>query len=918
MTKFVYLKTLFIVILLIGISNVNSQDYDIQTERAKELYRVGNFVTAFEIIDSILVNTRKNYNIYNPEYSSILNNTWWVLHNMDEHFMVNKYLKEFIDSARKSEVIYPGSLARVLTVLGNNYGSIGRYSEAEELFIEAVEIYREINLTEPWMISKCLNNFGNFYLSVGRYDEAESLYREAIDSVKSNLKYLTSRRGEYWNRLLNLGSVLYIKGDYNESEKVLKEALILSDSVGEHSKAMTYEALALIYIEKGYYTLADSLFNLVTNINNRLYSPERSMALSTKNTMVTLLLKSRKIEDALLLAQDIYRKAISKLKDFELCDYLFSTAKISWQYSSFINEDSVFNEVFTILKKTFLNNLDSFSEVERSQLWNTLQDNFEIFNSFVIEQNEKKPQLISSMYNNRLFTKACLLNASKIAREKAAKSGDSILVNYLKRWQSDRELLAKYYDVASNNSPYFQKIIDSLKKSANNLEKKINKLAVNLFPDSRRQRDNWNDIKSKLKDKEAAIEIVRFRKYCKLPDKFNTDAMIPQYSDTIFYAALIVTNKTNDHPKLVLLKNGAELESKGLISKYDSLNQVNQQINPLSANENVTYSKYWEPIGKELNGIDKVYLSPDGIYSIINLQTIFDPIKLKYLFDEIDIRIVTSTKDIISQSVTKQSKTNKLAVLFGNPDFNMKSLQHPPNNTFIAHDNEGSRLRSGSMNSGNLPKKWEALPATEEEVKSIGKLLSRNGWTIMNYTGADATEENLNKIESPMILHIASHSAFPGVNDMQKSDYSTKHYYESTLLKSYIVLAGANQCLDRTFLPDSAEDGRLTAFEAMSLNLTNTEIAVLSACGTGLGDIKYGEGVFGLQRALIIAGVKSLIISLWSIPDDDTRDLMISFYQNWLCRKKSKREAFNLAIKELKSKKWSKPASWGAFVMVGE
>jgi CHAT domain-containing protein len=140
---------------------------------------------------------------------------------------------------------------------------------------------------------------------------------------------------------------------------------------------------------------------------------------------------------------------------------------------------------------------------------------------------------------------------------------------------------------------------------------------------------------------------------------------------------------------------------------------------------------------------------------------------------------------------------------------------------------------------------------------------------------------------------------------------------ENPLLRSFLALAGANSWLHGRPLPRDAEDGTLNGEDVVGMDLSATELVVLSACDTGLGRIEVGEGVFGLRRAFVLAGAKTLVISLWKVPDEETRRLMASFYRA-ICDGRPRAKALREAQLELKREHPDDPRYWGGFICQGD
>ena len=219
------------------------------------------------------------------------------------------------------------------------------------------------------------------------------------------------------------------------------------------------------------------------------------------------------------------------------------------------------------------------------------------------------------------------------------------------------------------------------------------------------------------------------------------------------------------------------------------------------------------------------------------------------------------------------------------------------------------------------------MPGTEREVSAIEKIIQGAGFVVSTNKAYAATEESfknigVNNSPSPRILHIATHGYFFPDPKMKQKYTGTIAQNEPVfklsnhpMLRSGLIMAGGNAAWQGKQSPEGREDGILTAYEISQMNLSNTELVVISACETGLGDIQGNEGVYGLQRAFKIAGAKYLIMSLWQVPDKQTSLLMTTFYKKWLEEKMMIHDAFHAAQKELREAGLD-PYQWAGFVLV--
>ncbi|MEM8895363.1 MAG: CHAT domain-containing protein, partial [Bacteroidota bacterium] len=237
----------------------------------------------------------------------------------------------------------------------------------------------------------------------------------------------------------------------------------------------------------------------------------------------------------------------------------------------------------------------------------------------------------------------------------------------------------------------------------------------------------------------------------------------------------------------------------------------------------------------------------------------------------------------------KLNSGSPTANLYGNPDFG---------------SDEGIRL------------KLVDLPGAEKEVKDLSAMMKREGWDVNAYTRTDATELELKGTDvQPTVLHLATHGFFSD-NDPILKKITPGH---NPMFKSGLYLKGAINAYanyQRGSIQESDNDGILSSYEAMNLNLTETELVVLSACETSLGDIEAGEGVYGLQRAFMVAGAQNIITSLIKVEDRATQLMMSYFYQNYLADGDAASALYKAQINL--RQEFPDPRIWGAFVLTGK
>lgn len=786
------------------------------------------------------------------------------------------------------------------------YATMGRLTQAEGFTVGALTLRKATFGEDHIGMAASLNNYGVLQYNLGRYNESEKTLAHALRIIAAHRLQASM---PYSIVLNNQAMLFQAVGRLEEAEASLKDAIAVAEKLQSkksknHLKFLSN--LALLYQQMGKYADAEAIY---LSMERRLgkNNPDFASMLTNQAALYMLMGKEDKVESLLRNAAKIfsdnfgeknpaYAKVISDLGNFYRINRRFDDARPLLEKALTIREETLGTDhplyvesqenlailywksnapdkAYAIYRPLMAKSLafintyfPPMSEAEKTKYWDVLSPRFQRFYNFVIASKDAIPDLVKDLFDYQIATKALLLNSTSKVKEAILHSGDGLLIKDYLTWIDQKEQLARLY-AYSKSELQDQKInLDSIQRATNAMEKRLSERSKDFSEGYVAQRVGYTQIRDLLNDNEALVEIVRVREFDQT------------FTGTSKYVALVLT-KGAEMPAIRILDNGSELETR--YARYYR-NVIQQKVA-----DDYSYAQYWGRIEPEVANKRVIYLSPDGVYNQINLNTLKKP-GGDYFINRYDLTIIGNSRDLMALKRRKPQQVAKTATLLGFPDYGGTAVS--------------------------------PLPGTKTEIDGIAAILKESGYQVSVLTQKSATESKLKSVDAPELLHIATHGYF--LEDVEKTGSTFGVDFEiagnNPLLRSGIMLADAAKTLEGISSPNlsSNDNGILTAYEAMNMNLEGTQLIVLSACETGLGDVKAGEGVYGLQRAFLVAGADALIMSLWKVDDAATQQLMKNFYVNWI-KLRNKQKAFKQAQIQLMAK-YKEPFYWGAFVMMGQ
>jgi tetratricopeptide (TPR) repeat protein len=798
-------------------------------------------------------------------------------------------------------------VAQSLNNLAWLYVSKGEYGRAEPLYQRAVAIFEKALGPDHANVATSLNNLALLYALKGEYGRAEPLYQRAL-AIRE--KALGSDHPDVATSLNNLAELYRTKGEYGRAEQFHQRAIaIFEKALGtDHlDVARSLNNLAELYRTKGEYGRAESLHQRALAIREKALGPDHPDVAATLNN-IAVLHETRgeygRAEPLLQRALVINEKVLGQDHPY-VANSLNNLAELYRTKGEYGRAESFHQRALAIREKALgpdhpdvaasLGNLAMLYWAmgrmpDAVRLLRRAQDVEEKTLSLFVSAGSEAQNLIyvAQFRGQRDSTVSLALHARE------PESTGLAWTTVLRR--KGRALDATSGSVRALRArlgPEEQKLLDELNAARSRYATLVRRGPGSTILDAYQK--DLGALMNQIQDHEAAISkhSEPFRAQQQPVTVAAVQAALPDAAALVEWIAYQPFNPgagteeekwgPSRYATCVLPKHGAPAcVDVGDVKTLDAdIHTLRAALRRPANTEVPTLARTLEahvmaPVRALLGDTRRVYLSPDGALNLVPFAALIGddgrPLIERYAFT-----YITSGRDLLRLSAHIPAQQGPL--ILADPDFDA----------------------GATPGAGRFP----PLLHADEEAAAASRVLP--GATVLRH--AQVTKAVLQNAHGPRLLHIGTHGYFEPIACSAQSDTAA---LANPLLRSGIALAGANACAS------GHDEGLLTAFEAASLDLYGTQLAVLSACQTGVGDTKAGDGVYGLRRALVLAGAETQVMSLWPVDGAATANLMKAYYER-LARGEGRSEAMRqVQLALLHTSGREHPYYWAAFIVSGD
>ena len=827
-----------------------------------ELYEdTADYAKAEPLFQEVLRIRQKVIGPDSPDTVSSLNDLAVLYKEMGEYVKAEPLYQEMLRIALK----VPGrkdEIADCLIRLADLYSAMSDYAKAEPLYQEALGTYREAFGSESDGTAICLHKLAGFYeRAIGDYAKAELLYQEALGIEEK----LAPESGGTANALNDLGGMYADEGEYAKAEALFQKALRIKQKVyrpEDPRTTVTIMNLGWVYMKMGEYAKAEPLLHEALRIWQKL-RPEHFETMESLNDLAELYRALGEYNKAKPLCEEALRisKKVFGSPDLLTLDNLallyFDLGRVD-EATPLVREEAAQQlNVFA--------NMFSFTSEQQRLTYSTGVDPYSLFP--MLKGTETDLATVVLRYKGVVLDS---IVEDRLLAEANQGTEDRKLVEQL---NLDKMQLGKLLLQPT------QKFSDKTNQRIESLEAEVQKIESQLAQHVAGLGHARHALGMRIEQVQATIpNACALIEYLRYPHYLGRGKFEPRYG------AIVLCSK--GAPVWIPLGKAKDIEH--LVRRYGTLVRDSTQEEELSANLQALYEALWAPISQALPSQTKrIIISPDGQLNFISFATLLTKDK-QFLAQTYDVQYAASGRDLLREP---KPSTAKEVVLFANPDFALAStpMLAKADNRF---SDPGPKSIRGSEKRDVEDWSFESLTGTQKESNELTEKFVDWGWTPIDFTAKEATKEALLKIHSPYILHLATHGFFakedpttaqtePESSLNNRQSVTKSKFFKNPMHRSGLALAGAETTIEawkREEVPAVENDGILTAEDVSTLDLQGTWLVTLSACDTGSGEARAGEGVMGLRRGFIQAGAQNLLMTLWPISDEVTVQIMSDFY----------------------------------------
>lgn len=896
---------------------------------------MGNYAQAEMLYQQALAIRRKTLGEAHPSVATCMGNLAALYHAIGNYAQAELFYQQALAIQRVALGEGHPDIAANLNNLAVLYKSTGNYIRAELFYRQALALWRtDLGEGHP-NVAACLNNVGMLYYEMGDYTQAESLFQQALAIQRTISGEMHPTVASYLNNLAALSRAV---GNYPQSEQLYQQALTIRRKVlgvRHPSFAIGLDNLAELYRTIGNYAQAEPLYRQALEIRRAVLGeihPQVAASMNNLGAMYRAIGNYTEAEALYKQAQEITRTTLGEVHP----SFVVSLNNLAMVYVATSRE----TEAMAMMKRAagiddkMIGQVFSLgSERQRMSYLRTLQGNFDAFLSLVFQRFPHSRAAAQTALDLVLRRKA-------IGAEALAAQSDAILGG---RYP---DLAPKLHELANLRAQIAQKTLAGAGSEGLEVHQQLlaewsaqqDRLEADLahqIPEMnmalKLQAADWQTVAKALPPMAALVEFVHFDVF----DFFDFHA-VPARGErrwkAAHYAAFVLVADEPASVQMIHLGEADPIDQlittfrTAITGETEANTQERKELSRAarSQGEGIALRRaILDPLVAALGDRERLFLAPDGDLNRLPFE-VLPTDDGRHLIDTYQISYLSTGRDVLRFRATSGGRVAS-SLIVADPDFDLSATDEPT----IAEATQARGRRSRDLKRGSLH--FDRLSGTRKEGEHIARMLG-----VQPLLEGKALEGRLKACHSPYILHIATHGFFP---PDQRHDPNTdvvnadslippksthggrldrflEQHVENPLLRSGLALAGANTWNRGGLLAPEAEDGILTAEDVSGLDLLKTELVVLSACETGLGKVHVGEGVFGLRRAFVLAGARTLVMSLWKVTDQQTRELMEHFYHGILAGQPCV-DALRKAQLAMKAT-YQDLYYWGAFICQGD